>query len=55
MEITVRFICSVVSFIIPFVGISLYFAYKNKHDAKLFGMISIIGIFVYIGIGIGFI
>ena len=55
MENTTRFIYSLLSFVIPFVGIMLYFIYKNKNDAKLFGMISIIGILVYIGVGMGFV
>ncbi len=51
----VRVIWTILSFGVPLVGISLYFLHKNKCEAKMYGIIGIIGIFVYIGIGTGFI
>lgn len=55
MENISRILFAFLSFIIPLVGVALYFLYSKKQDAKLFGMISVIGVIVYIGIGLGFI
>lgn len=54
MKDTSRTICTVLSFIIPLVGVTLYFTYNKKQDAKLFGIIGVIGIIVYVSIGIEF-
>lgn len=55
MKNLIRFIWAILSFCLPLVGISLYFTYKNKRDAKVYGIMGVIGIFVYIGISMGYI
>ena len=55
MENILRTVYATLSFIVPLVGIGFYLVYSPKKDAKLFGLIGIIGIFVYISVGIGFI
>ena len=55
MNNVIKFIWTILSFGIPLIGISLYFMYDNNRDAKLFGIIGVIGIFVYLGVGMGFI
>ena len=39
-----KLILAVLSFIIPLVGIILYFVYTPKKDAKLFGTLALIAI-----------
>ena len=41
---TKKIIIAIVSFIIWPVGIILYFVYKPKSDAKLFGLLGLIGL-----------
>ena len=55
MENTLRTGWAILSFLLPLVGVGFYVLYSPKKDAKLFGIIGIIGIFVYLSIGIGFI
>ena len=55
MENILRIVYAVLSFIIPLVGVGYYLVYSPKKDAQLFGLIGIIGIFVYMFVGIGFI
>ena len=55
MENIIRTSFAVLSFILPIVGIGIYVIYSPKKDAKLFGMIGVIGIFVYFTVGLGFI
>ncbi len=55
MKNIVRFIWTILSFLIPLIGITLFFTHKSKFEGKLYGVIGVIGIFVYIGIGMGFI
>lgn len=55
MENAFRIAIAALSFLIPLLGVGMYLVYSPKKDAKLFGLIGIIGIFVYISIGIGFI
>ena len=38
-----KIILAIVSFIIPLVGWILFFTYKPKEDAKLFGILGIVG------------
>ena len=54
MENILRTICATLSFIVPLIGIGFYVVYSPKKDAKLFGFIGIIGVFVYLSIGLGF-
>jgi len=39
-----KILLALLSFFIPIVGIVLYFVYKPKNDAKLFGMLAVIAI-----------
>lgn len=39
-----KLILAVLSFILPIVGIILYFVYKPKKDAQLFGLLAVIAI-----------
>ena len=55
MEYATRCLWTILSFIIPLVGVTLYFAHSKKRDAKLYGMVGVIGVFVYVAVGIGFI
>ena len=55
MENVIRIFFAALSFIVPLVGVGFYLIYSPKTDAKLFGLIGIIGIFVYMSVGIGFI
>lgn len=55
MESVTRLIWTIISFIVPLIGVILYFAHKSKNDAKLFGMIGMVGMSVYILCGLGFI
>lgn len=55
MEQIFKIVWAALSFIIPLVGIGFYLVYSPKKDAKLFGIIGIIGIFVYLSVGLGFI
>jgi len=55
MENTSRLLCALFSFIIPLVGITLYFTHNKKYERNLYGVIAFIGILVYLGIGYGFI
>lgn len=55
MKNATRCIWTILSFIIPLIGVILYFVHNKKKDAKLYGIVGVIGIFVYISIGIGFI
>ena len=55
MEKVMRTNWAILSFIIPLVGIGFYIVNSPKKDAQLFGLIGLIGIFVYLSIGIGFI
>lgn len=41
---TKKILIAIVSFLIPLVGIVLYFVYKPKKDAKLFGLLAVIAI-----------
>ena len=50
-----RCLWTILSFMIPLVGVTLYLVHNKKRDAKLYGMVGVIGIFVYIMIGIGFV
>ena len=54
MENILRVIWAVLSFIIPLVGVGFYLVYSPKKDAQLFGIIGIVGIFVYMSVGLGF-
>jgi len=40
---TKKILIAIVSFIIPIVGIILFFVYKPKEDAKLFGILGLVG------------
>ena len=40
---TKKIILAIISFIIPIVGIVLFFVYKPKEDAKLFGILGLVG------------
>ena len=55
MENAIRCLWTILSFTLPLIGITLYFVHNKKRDAKLYGMVGVIGIFVYITVGIGFI
>jgi len=55
MENILKTVYAILSFIIPLVGIGIYVVYSPKKDAKLFGLIGIIGVLVYVSIGLGFI
>ena len=55
MENVFKVVLAALSFTLPLVGIGFYLVYSPKKDAKLFGLIGIIGIFVYLSVGIGFI
>ena len=55
MENVTRVIWTVLSFLIPLIGVTLYFVHSKKRDAKLYGMVGVIGIFVYVAVGMGFI
>ncbi|KFZ27669.1 MAG: hypothetical protein KQ78_00072 [Candidatus Izimaplasma bacterium HR2] len=55
MEQLFKVVYASLSFMIPLVGIGFYLVYSPKKDAKLFGIIGVIGIFVYISVGLGFI
>ena len=50
---TKKIIIAIISFLIPIVGIALYFIYKPKSDAKLFGLLGLIGIFLWLLGGFG--
>jgi hypothetical protein len=39
-----KVLLAILSFIIPLVGIILYFVYEPKKDAKLFGLLALIAI-----------
>lgn len=54
MDNVLRVLWASLSFILPLIGVGFYLLYSPKKDAKLFGLIGIIGIFVYICCGIGF-
>ncbi|MFK5883143.1 MAG: hypothetical protein QM489_02260 [Candidatus Izemoplasma sp.] len=46
---TKKIVLAVISFLIPIVGIVLFFIYKPKKDAQLFGILGLLG-FVFGGI-----
>ena len=50
---TKKIILAIISFIFPLVGIVLYFIYKPKKDAKLFGLLALIGLLLWLIGGIG--
>ncbi len=50
---TKKIIIAIISFLIPIVEIVLYFIYKPKSDAKLFGLLGLIGILLWIFGGAG--
>lgn len=54
MENILRALWSILSFLIPLIGIGIYVVYSPKKDAKLFGLIGIIGVVVYMSVGLGF-
>lgn len=41
---TKKILLAILSFIIPLVGIVLFFVYKPKEDAKLFGIVALVAI-----------
>ncbi|WP_168169716.1 hypothetical protein [Candidatus Izimaplasma sp. ZiA1] len=45
---TKRLLLGILSFIIPLVGFVLYFVYTPKKDAKLFGLIALIAVVLYV-------
>lgn len=49
---TKKIIIAIISFLIWPVGIILYFVYKPKKDAKLFGLLGLIGLVLSVFIGI---
>ena len=55
VENALKYLWTILSFIIPLVGIVLYFVHNKKSEAKIYGFIGVIGILVYTLVGIGFI
>ena len=51
---TKKIIIGIISFLIPIVGIVLFFIYKPKADAKLFGILGLLGIVLWYFGGFGF-
>ena len=43
---TQKIVLAVLSFVIPIVGIVLFFIYKPKKDAQLFGVLGILGLII---------
>ncbi len=54
MEQLFKVVWAAISFIVPLAGIGFYLLYSPKQDAKLFGLIGMVGILVYMSIGLGF-
>jgi len=44
---TKKLLLSILSLFIPIIGIILYFIYTPKKDAKLFGILGLIGIVIW--------
>lgn len=38
-----KYIIAVFSFVLPFIGVILYFIYKPKEDGNLFGVLGLLG------------
>lgn len=49
---TKKILLAILSFFIPIIGIILYFIYTPKKDAKLFGLLGLIGIVLWVFGGI---
>ncbi len=45
---TKRIIIAIISFFVWPIGVILYFIYKPKRDAKLFGMLGLIGLILMV-------
>lgn len=48
---TQRILLALISLFLPFIGIVLYFVYKPKKDARLFGLLGIVSILLW-GFGV---
>ncbi len=55
MDNVTRIFWTILSFTIPLIGITLFFVHKKKTEAKIYGVIGVIGILVYIAVGTGII
>lgn len=47
-----KILLAILSFLIPIVGIILFFVYKPKEDAKLFGILAVVAIVLGIFAGL---